>query len=143
MPEKIVASARKRGRKKLRLDQARRHAVTCRLTDAELDRVDLGRGADLVDPDRKAAISRGEYIRLAALKAPPRVVPEINREAWVELARTAANLNQAMAAYNAKGNLKAGDLIIQIRKELADLRLMMIGGVVADDDEGAGDESQS
>ena len=111
-PEIIVASVRKRGRKRLPSHLARKHPVTCRLTDAELEFVDQARGAD---ENGKAAVTRGEYIRLAALKAPPRVVPEVNREAWAELARVSSNLNQAMAAYNKSGNLKAGPAIKGVR----------------------------
>jgi|AntRauMFilla1563_2_1112583.scaffolds.fasta_scaffold01605_2 hypothetical protein len=134
-PEIIVASVRKRGRKRLPPERARKHAVTCRLTDAERDFVDCARGAD---EDGKAAVTRGEYIRLAALKAPPRVVPEINREAWEALARTNANLNQAMAAYNASGALKAEPALRELRKDVSALRLLMIGGGT---DEEAEDEN--
>jgi len=134
-PEIIVASVRKRGRKRLPPERARKHGVTCRLTDAERDFVDRARGAD---EGGKAAVTRGEYIRLAALKAPPRVVPEINREAWAELARVSANLNQAMAAYNKSGDLKAGPAIKGVRDAVAALRLSMIGG---DTEEEAGDEN--
>lgn len=87
---------RRRGRKPVPADQQRRHPVTCRLTDAELVRVDAARGA----------VTRGAFLRRAALAAPPRVVPEVNRAAWVELARLSANLNQ-LARHLNEGRLGA------------------------------------
>jgi hypothetical protein len=36
----------------------------------------------------------GEYLRAAALHCLPPTVPALNREAWAELARLAANINQ-------------------------------------------------
>lgn len=86
----MTGSLRKRGRKRVPESQQRRHPVTCRLTDAERDHVDASRGS----------VTRGEFVRRAALSAVPRVVPEVNREAWVELARLSANLNQLVRHLN-------------------------------------------
>lgn len=88
----MTGSLRKRGRKRVPESQQRRHPVTCRLTDAERDQVDASRGS----------VTRGEFIRRAALSAAPRVVPEVNREAWVELARLSSNLNQLVRHLNQK-----------------------------------------
>lgn len=86
----MTERTRKRGRKPIPKADQRRHAVTCRLTDAERDHVDASRGS----------VTRGEYIRRAALIAAPRVVPAVNREAWVELARLSGNLNQLVRHIN-------------------------------------------
>ena len=45
-------------------------------------------------------MQRGEYLRVAALHRLPPTVPALNREAWAELARLAANINQYQLAIN-------------------------------------------
>jgi hypothetical protein len=45
-------------------------------------------------------MQRGEYLRTAALHRLPPTVPALNREAWAELARLAANINQYQLAIN-------------------------------------------
>lgn len=109
---------RRRGRKRVPLDIARRHQVACRLTDAELARVDAARGG----------VPRGEYLRLAALRRPPRVVPELNRTAWAELARLSGNLNQAMRAVHA-GHMATPPVdLAALRQAVEDVRLALLGG---------------
>ena len=51
------------------------------------------------------------------------MIPEVNRQAWVELSRSASNLNQIAKKLN------EGDQadIEQIRKELAAFRAALIG----------------
>lgn len=101
--------------------ERRWHSVSCRLTDAELALVDARRGK----------VRRGEWLRLAALSKPPRVVPEVNRAAWVDLARSASNLNQLTHALNGGSLPSSGDLssvIADLRHDLDALRLAMIGG---------------
>lgn len=102
--------------------EQRRHAVSCRLTDAESEMLDARRGN----------VSRGEYLRLAALKAPPRVVPEINKVAWSDLSRAASNLNQLTRAINEKRwPLKEGptaqQTITDLRASLNEVRAKLIG----------------
>ena len=110
---------RARGRPAVAPERQRKHAVTCRLTDAERDHVDAARGG----------VTRGEYIRRAALAAPPRVVPEINREAWLDLARASANLNQLMANLNRNGAgaSEAARVVTDVRDQVARLRLQLVG----------------
>ena len=111
--------------------EQRRHAVSCRLTDAELARLDSLRGV----------VSRGEWLRLAAMSRPPRIVPEINKVAWADLARSAGNLNQITRAVN-EGKLpvadraKVGAQLMQLRADMDQLRRILIG-------QEAPDESQS
>lgn len=100
----------------------RRHAVSCRLTDAELARLDELRGG----------VSRGEWLRLTALSKPPRIVPEINKIAWADLARAAGNLNQVTRAIN-EGKLpvkdapSVGRAVMDVRAQLDAVRRFLIG----------------
>lgn len=113
----------KPGRKPKPQHELRQHPVTCRLTDAEAEHIDRVRGA----------ITRGEWLRRAALGKLPRIVPEINREAWAELARTAANLNQYQRAVN-QGQVPAAPFdLVELRAQVQQLRAAMIG---IEDDEG-------
>ena len=102
-------------------DERRWHSVSCRLTDDELALVDARRGK----------VRRGEWLRLAALSKPPRIVPEVNRAAWVDLARSASNLNQIAHAINSGSLSSTSDLasvLDGLRADLDALRLAMIGG---------------
>lgn len=99
-------------------NEKRKHAVTCRLTDDEKTKVDQLRGA----------ITRGEWLRRAALGKPPRMIPELNRQAWVELARLTANLNQLARAVN-EGKRDLPQVDFESLRELTQqLRLELIGG---------------
>jgi hypothetical protein len=65
------------------------------------------------------------------LNKPPRVVPELNRAAWVDLARSASNLNQLTHALNGGSLPSSSDLasvLDDLRHDLDALRLAMIGG---------------
>ena len=106
-----MTEAKKRGRKPAA--DPRQHAVTCRLTDAELSRCDTNRGD----------LTRGEWLRIAALDALPVVIPAVNRDAYAELARAAANINQLARKANS-GEVVDFDLV---RAELATFRLALIG----------------
>lgn len=110
---------RQRGRKPLSPERQRRHAVTCRLTDAERDQVDACRGS----------VTRGEYMRRAAIGNPPRVVPALNRKGYAELARLSSNLNQLMRGLNSGfGELEAAlELVEDARNEVATLRRDLLG----------------
>jgi len=125
-----LPARRRRGRPTLPEDQQRLHAVTCRLTTAERDRVDAARGG----------VSRGEFIRLAALARPPRTVPELNRIAWQELARVGANLNQLARRANSEGDF---DDMAAVAEQVAELRVALIGARLspASDEEGDADEN--
>lgn len=117
----------RRGRKPISPDQQRRHAVTCRLTDAERARVDASRGA----------VTRGEYLRRAALGNPPRLVPELNRVAYAELARLSSNLNQLLRGLNSgQGDAdEAVQLVAEVRGHVTELRRDLLG--ISDPDPGA------
>lgn len=108
---------RRPGRKPLAPEDRRRHGVTCRLTDAERDHVDTLRGS----------VTRGEWLRRAALSAPPRIVPELNQQAWLELSRLAANLNQLSRAVN-EGRLERPLVdLAELRQQVQKLRQQLLG----------------
>lgn len=102
--------------------EQRRHAVSCRLTDAELVRLDELRGE----------VSRGEWLRLAAMSKPPRIVPTVNKVAWADLSRVAGNLNQLNRAINegkltTKDAAGAGRMLMDLQAQVDQLRRALIG----------------
>ena len=112
---------RRRGPTPKSSDELRHHSVSCRLTDAELVKLDGLRGS----------VRRGEWLRLAAFGKAPRPVPSLNIEAWRELARTASNLNQLAHSSNADeevDGVELADVLSSLRTELNQIRLMLIGG---------------
>ena len=119
----VEQKKRRHGPKPKPAAEQRRHSVSCRLTNAELVHLDARRGQ----------VSRGEWMRLAALDKPPRTVPEINKVAWADLARVAGNLNQITRAIN-EGRLptkdvpRAGKAVMDVRAHLDAVRGLLIGG---------------
>lgn len=111
--------------------EQRRHAVSCRLTDAELALLDELRGE----------VSRGEWLRLAAMAKPPRIVPTVNKVAWADLARAAGNLNQITRAINegrmpVKDVASVGRAVMQVRGQLDVVRRLLIGQEAPDESQG-------
>lgn len=119
----VTEKKRGRGRKPTPQAKKRQHAVTCRLTDAELEHVDHHRGRS----DTHKGLTRGEWIRLAALSAPPRIVPELNREAWLELSRVGSNLNQIARVLNTDPVIDPST-VEALARSLREFRLALIGG---------------
>lgn len=119
---------RRRGPAPLDAADKRRHSVSVRLNDAELARLDALR--------ETVRMQRGEYLRAAALHRLPPSIPAVNRRAWAELARTAANLNQLARRLNAGEALE----LAEVRAAVDDLRRRLIG--VGHDLEERQDESQ-
>lgn len=103
----------RRGPAPLPADVRREHCVSVRLNAAELATLDARRGA----------YQRGEWLRMAALDKLPPTVPAINAQAWAELARAAANLNQIARALNAGEKVERGG----IRDQLNQFRAALIG----------------
>lgn len=108
---------KKRGRKPIPETEQRRHPVTCRLTDAELGKVDGVRGQ----------VTRGEFIRRAALSRAPRPVPSMNLDQWQKLARVASNLNQLVAAINAGKVSGVNADLSELKACLDEVRAALIG----------------
>jgi hypothetical protein len=121
---------RRHGPKPKPPSEQRRHPVSCRLTDAELARLDARRGQ----------VSRGEWLRVSGLGKPPRIVPEINKVAWSGLARAAGNLNQISRAINegklaVKDRPGVGKAVMDVRAQLDVVRRLLIGMEVPDEGE--------
>jgi len=75
------------------------------------------------------------YLRGTALQAQPPKIPEINRKAWAELARLAANLNQHQHAIN-EGRALPGEVdLTEIRAAVDGLRRELLGVRESDGDE--------
>ena len=111
-------------------EKALRHrCISVRLSqreDAELDR-------------RRGAQQRGRFIRNLFLGRPePKQIPEINRKAYIELARTASNLNQISRALN------RGDRVIleELIRELQAFRREMLRGREAEKDDSESDPGE-
>lgn len=113
---------RRHGPKPKPPQEQRRHGVSCRVNDAEIAIID----------ERRGKVSRGEWLRLAALSKPPRIVPEVNKVAWADLARAAGNLNQLTRAIN-EGRLPVKDVpavgkaVMDLRAKLDAVRAALIG----------------
>ena len=91
-PEPPKLPRRKRGPQPLAPGAKRDHCVSVRLNSAELAWLDAARV--------EVKMQRGEYLRAASRGILPPTIPAINREAWVNLARVAGNLNQYQRQIN-------------------------------------------
>lgn len=120
-PSNATETRRQRGRPPA--DQPRHNRLTVRLTALEWSTiVAQADGAPLADHLRRAALGR----RAVGLVR----VPAVNADAWVELARGAANLNQLAHAANAGFVVPAHDLIPvleKLRDDVQALRRLLIG----------------
>jgi hypothetical protein len=111
------------GRPKL-TDEERRTALTLNV------RLNIGERGIVERKAREAGVTPTEWARLAALeKSPPvrRVIPEINREAWLELARLAAAFNTALGRFRAGEEGELATAFEALRDELAWVRNRLIG----------------
>lgn len=102
-------------------------SVMTRLNQAEMDKLDAMRVP--------YAMTRGKYIRTRIMDEPlPRatVAPELNRMAWVDLARAASNLNQIahhmnLAANNNQAWLEELSNVAELYRTLQAFRQSLIG----------------
>ena len=135
----------KRGPDRLPVKLKRRHQFGVYFNDAELADLLYIVSPDYVLPDDfngklklELGVRRkvGRYLRNAALNRLPVVVPEINREAWLELSKAAANLNQIAHHLNTGGDPD----FAAASAALADFRCRLIGANGGLNDEGGDDE---
>lgn len=105
----------KKKRRHREKSELRNHCVSVRLNKNELSDLDLRRGE----------YKRGEYLRTIFVDSEPLVIPEINSAAWVELSRSASNLNQLSHQLNMLG-VKTSD-VSEIQTLLADFRAKLLG----------------
>src|SRR5215210_3257396 len=113
----------KYGRPKLS-DDERRTALTLNV------RLNAGERGIVERKAREAGVTPTEWARLAALEQSPpvrRVIPEINREAWLELACLAATLNTALGRFRAGEGGELASTFEALRGELAHVRNQLIG----------------
>lgn len=79
----------------------------------------------------QAGVTPHEWARYAALERdPPRrqIIPEINREAWLEMARLMAALNGAVWRFQPGREGSLREAVEGLRGELAEVRNLLIGG---------------
>ena len=79
-----------------------------------------------------AGVTPHEWARSAALERdpPPRkIIPELNRQAWLEMARLMATLNGAIWRFQPGGEESVRDSVEAVRRELAEVRNLLIGGI--------------
>ncbi len=106
----------------------RTHTISVRVHAGEYATLDARR-------DAAGIKEMGAYVRQAVLaqRPPPAVVPAVNREAWVALARTASNLNQLTAHLNAghlpgaPDSIHLNALLVTLTEEVRTLRLTLLG----------------
>ena len=99
-------------------EELRSHCVSVRITPSELRLLDARRGG----------ISRGSYIRNIFLgKKIPAAVPSINRKAYLETARWAANLNQISHFFHMHEDEIPAEGVREIYAYLKRFRAKLIG----------------
>ncbi|MEF2146386.1 MAG: hypothetical protein V3573_13150 [Desulfovibrionaceae bacterium] len=104
--------------------ELRKHQVNCRLTDQELQTLDAHRGG----------LSRGAWLRTAAMKRPPRLIPAVNREAWSHLAKLAGGLTFFVQEAKSGRILTIDEsLLSDLRGAVGDVRRQLIGVRVEDE----------
>lgn len=110
----------KGGRPPKNADDRRTEPVGFRCTESEM--IELRQRAG------QAGLTVGEFCRRAALgksMPAPKIVPEVNREAYADLARASGNLNQVVKMTQTAG-MKTESLET-LRKALSNFRLKLIG----------------
>lgn len=121
-------SRRRGGRPRVDETEARKRTIGVRVNGTEMDT--LQRKADSV------GLPLSQWLRLVALSryVPRPLVPEINREAYAELAKLAANLNQLTQAAHEGRAVVPFPLLKATQDILKKLRLALLG--VSDDSQG-------
>lgn len=99
-------------------EELRTHCVSVRITPSELRLLDSLRGH----------ISRGSFLRNILLgRKIPAPVPKVNRQAYIETARWASNLNQIARFLNAYGDEIPARGTEEIYSYLKKFRMKLIG----------------
>lgn len=125
MRAESFSNQKRGGRPRLAGDQRKIAAVTLRFTAMERELIDTKAGL--------AAFTVPEFIRHAALSLDiPAAVPELNREAYSELANLGNNLNQISRAINSDGNIAVQlptliKLLPRLTIAVQSLRLALLG----------------
>lgn len=74
-------------------------------------------------------MQRGEYLRAASLHLLPPTIPQLNRDAWQQLARASANLNQIAHAINFAQLQPGAEMppLTEVAEAVGELRRALIG----------------
>lgn len=96
--------------KKLPSNRIRKHTVTVRLNDFELNRVN----------DSRKQLSKSRWLRSSALQQLPPAVPKINHEAWLQLTASLQKLNDLGAFL-----LRRGEDAQPLSQELTALKVKL------------------
>ncbi len=133
-PDPAPLPRRRRGPKPMPVADLRECCVSVRLNTKELAALDASRAL--------VKMQRGEYLRHASLGVLPPTIPAINREAWADLARVCANLNQYQHLLNA-GEASGHDPLVidQLHDQVQQLRFALLGINPHKEQEDAKDES--
>lgn len=117
MVMKKINETRSKRQGPLPLEDPRRHCVSSRLNQEELELLDSKRGK----------MKRGEWLRCAALDTFKKeiVVPQLNKEAWLDLAKVSSNLNQIAKQLNS--NPTQTTLVAEVNTIVMELRLKLLG----------------
>lgn len=109
------------GRPRAPQDEVRKHTIGVRVNAAELDA--LHRKADSL------GLPLAQWLRKVALSrfVPRPLVPEVNREAYAELAKLAGNLNQLARAAHEGRAIVPFPLLKATHDALNALRLELLG----------------
>jgi hypothetical protein len=112
---------RRRGPLPLPVGELRKHGVSVRLNDAELDQLDEQRSGP--------HMQRGEYLRAASLHRLPPVIPALNRAAYTDLGRLGGLVNQIARRMHeaAHGHDAVTPTVGEVSVVLNDLRRMLLG----------------
>lgn len=105
-------------------DDLRKSRVSVYFSPRELAELDARRGG----------FGRGEWLRSAGLGTLPRTVPQVNLEAYRELGRIGANLNQHQRAINEGRAVGSTTLLDELLETVKKLRLELRGGVSEGED---------
>ena len=119
------SKAARRGPESLPECELRTHTVSVRLNGAELAQLDEQRAP--------VQMQRGEYLRCASLHRLPPTIPPVNQTAFIELSRSASNLNQIARSLNeaARGAPEPAPSMVEIVDALDDFRRSLIGAQLA------------
>ncbi len=101
---------RRRGPAPFEPQRLRSKRLSVYVTDAEL--------AELEQRAARLGIQASAYLREAGLRRLAKPIPELNREAWAQLARSASNLNQVAYRLNLGEVLDLGE----VRRMLEEFR---------------------
>lgn len=124
-----IHKKRRRGPAPKPESEQRRNRQAAYFSDAELAYLvnqAFPNGTENLTPQ---AINRGlgRYIRETVLGSASPSVPAINQQAWADLARASANLNQAMKLANEAGDADLAFHAERVRLGVAEFRNRLVG----------------